>query len=250
MPPAIAPVPSAGEPHAVLALLERGPNQYGGPPTRTDWAFQLLRTEILIGDLAPGERLKINDLVRRYPGLSPTPAREALARLAELGLVSLTPRRGVRVAPWSEAELLDLNRNRILLEEQAARAGLANADEGWRNRLQEAFEALERSSLVCAEAPFPLGAGDLVGWEDVHRRFHLTLLGGCDFPWLLRLIDILFENSMRYRFVTLREDPASFERSLAGHRRLLEAALAGDADALVSELRSHAMLSLESPGGP
>jgi DNA-binding GntR family transcriptional regulator len=72
-----------------------------GPPTRTDWAEQILRGEILTGRLRPGARLKIGELVARYEGLSPTPVREALSRLAGAGLVEFLPQRGVRVTEGS-----------------------------------------------------------------------------------------------------------------------------------------------------
>ena len=223
-----------------------GPAQMDGPPTRTDWAFQVLRSEILIGELEPGQRLKINELVERYDALSPTPVREALARLAELGLVQLTPRRGVRVTPRSDDELRDLQDTRVVLEERAARLTVSNASEEWIDELDSAFAALEDKSMTFAQASFPLSASDLAGWEQLHRRFHMVLIGRAGSQWLLRLIDILFENSMRYRFAELRSDAAAFDRSLGSHRRLRDLAVASDADGLVAELVAHAQLALGS----
>ena len=55
-------------------------------PTRADWVDARLRSDILSGALPPGERLVVADLADRY-GVSPTPLREALRRLAAEGLV-------------------------------------------------------------------------------------------------------------------------------------------------------------------
>lgn len=209
------------------------------PPTRTDWAFSLLRSEILIGELQPGERLKIGELVERYEGLTPTPVREALGRLAELGLVQMTPRRGVRVSPLSREELEDLFQTRALLEERAVRLAMANRDDEWATELDRAYRYLELESEAAATAVEPVSAAELSSWEMAHRRFHMSLVASCGSPWLIRLLNMVFENSMRYRYVTLRKDSTSFASSMESHRRLRELALAGDEEGLLQEVREH-----------
>lgn len=218
----------------------------GGPPTRTDWAFQLLRSEILIGELRPGQRLKIADLVEQYDGLSPTPVREALARLAELGLVRVSPRRGVSVEECSTEELEDIQEQRLWLEERAGRSSISNGDDAWRAEIAAAFEPLERESERAAHVTREgLSVTELAAWERAHRAFHLALFGRCDSPWLLRLINILFENSMRYRFLSMRKDPKSFLHSLDSHRALRDQAVAGDEQGFLTELARHAGLALD-----
>jgi DNA-binding GntR family transcriptional regulator len=213
---------------------------HSAPPTRTDWAFSLLRSEILIGELQPGQRLKINELVERYEGLTPTPVREALGRLAELGLVQMTPRRGVRVSTLSTEELEDLFSTRVLLEERAIRLAMANREAGWTTQLDRAFKELERESALAAGAVEPVSAIELSRWEMAHRRFHMALVDPCGSPWLIRLLDIVFENSMRYRYATFRKDSSSFASSMDSHHRIRELALAGDEEGLIEELRRHA----------
>jgi DNA-binding GntR family transcriptional regulator len=72
-------------------------------------------------------------------------------------------------------------------------------------------------------------------------------LARCDSPWLLRLIGIVYDNTMRYRWLTLGHDgvrsvASAFER----HSRLLDAALARDVGGAVDELRRHTRLTLDS----
>jgi DNA-binding GntR family transcriptional regulator len=71
------------------------------PPRRTllrEDAYVRLRDAILDGTFAPGEQLRDAELCR-WLGLSRTPVREAIARLAEQGLVESAPNRWTRVAP-------------------------------------------------------------------------------------------------------------------------------------------------------
>lgn len=68
--------------------------------------YEMLRAQILSLQLAPGEDIDDTVLVERL-GLSRTPIREALARLAGDGLVVQSPNRGVQVAP---VNLMDLPR--------------------------------------------------------------------------------------------------------------------------------------------
>ena len=61
--------------------------------TQTAKATQTLRGLILNGDLAPGERLSEADMVERL-GVSRTPARMAMIRLQEEGLLEEIPSSG------------------------------------------------------------------------------------------------------------------------------------------------------------
>src|SRR5690349_17528608 len=83
------------------------PPQRTVPATRSEWALERLRTAILQGELAPGERLRANDLAERWD-VSATPLREALQRLASDGLVAMEPQRDARVATPSVREAAEI----------------------------------------------------------------------------------------------------------------------------------------------
>ena len=72
--------------------------------TSAERTLHALRELILGGDLHPGARLGEVELADRL-GVSRTPVREALSRLATEGIVEIQPNRGARVATWSVAEL-------------------------------------------------------------------------------------------------------------------------------------------------
>jgi DNA-binding GntR family transcriptional regulator len=218
-----------------------------GPPTRTDWAEQILRGEILTGRLRPGDRLKIGGLVARYEGLSPTPVREALSRLAGAGLVEFLPQRGVRVSEGSKEDLIDVYQNRILLETRALRQSMSAGHETIAAQARRAFTDLENASLARDEEQSgELTTADLMRWEDAHRKFHFSLISQCGSPWLLRLVHVLYENSIRYRYLTLEWEPDSMRNALNEHRRILDAVLSGDVDDSVAMLTEHMRLTIES----
>ena len=72
--------------------------------TKADDIAVLIEEAIVSGELAPGSVLRQEQLSERF-GVSRTPVREALRRLAALGLVSFVPNRGVRVRTMSHDEL-------------------------------------------------------------------------------------------------------------------------------------------------
>src|SRR3569832_1353274 len=72
--------------------------------TKADDIAVLIEEAIVSGELVPGSVLRQEQLSERF-GVSRTPVREALRRLAALGLVSFEPNRGVRVRTLSRDDL-------------------------------------------------------------------------------------------------------------------------------------------------
>jgi DNA-binding GntR family transcriptional regulator len=98
------------------------PDPLPPPPLRRQAAEQRLRDAIVRGDLAPGERLTEVELAG-WLGVSRTPVREALSRLAATGLVTVDANRGARVAPLEPTAMLELVqvcRGMVLLAQRLA----------------------------------------------------------------------------------------------------------------------------------
>jgi GntR family transcriptional regulator, carbon starvation induced regulator len=198
----------------------------------TSLAFERLREDILRGRLAPSERLRIQALSERY-GIGATAIREALSRLMTDGLVDAEDQRGFTVASVSREQLLDLTQTRIKVEQMALRMAVVRGDVEWESEVLSSFHRLSR-----AEAP-PWTDEKLVAWGVAHRRFHDALIMGCASPWTLRLCRLLYDQSERYRNLSVR--PAKKRKRDVGkeHRELMEAALARDADGLCRLVEAH-----------
>jgi DNA-binding GntR family transcriptional regulator len=91
-------------------------------------ASEVIREAIVEGRLAPGQRLKEQELARNL-GISRTPVRQALRLLQTEGLVDVVPNRGAVVRSHHAADLEDLYQLRALLEGYAARRAAANMSE-------------------------------------------------------------------------------------------------------------------------
>jgi len=86
--------------------------------TKADEIALTLEEAIVTGQLEPGTVLRQEHLSEQF-AVSRTPIREALRRLAALGLVSLEPNRGVRVRTLSRDELREAFLVRAELESLA-----------------------------------------------------------------------------------------------------------------------------------
>jgi len=204
-------------------------------PSRTDFAAARLREAIIYGDLEPGSRLTTTSLAKRW-SVSQTPLREAFQRLAAAGLVELTDQKGARVSPIRQEELVEIFRLRVLLEPIALSRSMALADDEWRAHITANHRAL--STLLKA------GLKDKRQFDQCHHEFHTSLLGGCDWQWLLRILAMLTDNSRRYRMLSLapRGGP---RKLLAEHDELFKACIAGDVDKATAVLVEHLELTVQ-----
>src|ERR1700687_3145720 len=98
--------------------------------TLSERAANLVERDIIGGLHAPGARLGIVDLARRYE-IGATPLREGLSRLVSRGLIVGIGQRGFRVADVSREDLLDITRMRTVVEIEALRLAMAGGEEGW-----------------------------------------------------------------------------------------------------------------------
>lgn len=130
-----------------------------------DDVYERLKTSLMDHAIAPGERMNIDGLGRTL-GVSPTPVREALARLESEGLVTKEPLKGYSATPLLDRrQFEDLYELRLLLEPWAAAQAseqVTFADQG----------ALERELASCPAAPAGTGYSDYRTLSAHDRRFH------------------------------------------------------------------------------
>lgn len=165
-------------------------------------AYHRLRRDIVAGRLPAGSKLKLETLVQAY-GIGMSPLREALARLAGDQLVKTEDQRGFWVAPLSLEELDDISRVRTLVETEALRLSIEHGDEAWEREVRDAFDALTRVEEELSGLPQPVPQDTMDLWEERNNAFHAALVAACRSPWLIRLQELLYQQSERYRRVSL-----------------------------------------------
>jgi len=198
--------------------------------TSAERALATLRDLIMGGELAPGARLGEVEIADRL-GVSRTPVREALSRLAAEGLVEIAPNRGARVVTWTVAELEGVFDLRASLEPQLTgfavpRASTADVED---------LDALARRMLAVG-TPGP--EQDLDALVPLNRAFHDRLVALAGHPALAGALagaihpPIVARNFHAY-------DGASLRRSLAHHVEIVAALRAGDPEWARAVMTAH-----------
>lgn len=195
------------------------------PPTAQQAVLAELRAMIGSGELAPGQRLRQEQLATQL-GVSRVPVREALRALAAEGQVTYTPHRGYLVAQLSLAELTECYRLRDLLEDEAVRVAVPRLEEADLARMAAAITDMDRA------------VNDVAAVAAANRRFHFVLYRAAGMPRLLELIRILWDATDRYRSHYFAEPAHRVDRN-AEHRAVLASVGAGDTGAALRILTAH-----------
>ena len=203
------------------------------PPPLADQAFANLRRDVLAGTFEAGVKLKVDELQSLY-GLSSSPLREALNRLAQEGLIRADERRGFRVAHVSEEDLADITRMRLLLDVSALRDAIAHGDDAWEGAVVSAYHQLEKLESRLSDGPVILNDQ----WTEVHRAFHLALLSACPSERLTSWSASLFDQAERYRRFSARHRKTA-RRKTNEHRKIMDATLRRDAGTACALLEEH-----------
>lgn len=198
----------------------------GQSSTMASMVFERLREDILEGELAPGEKLRVEALEERYQ-VGASPIREALNRLTSVRLVEQVERRGFRVATLSPDDLLDLIRARQLLNEIVVRESLLHADDAWEEEVVFAYHRMWRCAMTT-----PSGQTNRE-WELLHRKFHAAIIAACPSRWLIDFHELLFDSADRHRRANVTR--LAPEHTKEEHREIMEAAVSRDA-ALTTKL--------------
>lgn len=190
--------------------------------------YATIRRQILSGERASGEWLREGDLAAAI-GVSRTPVREALRRLAAEGLVRHEPNRGVQVEDWGVGDLDEIFSLRSQLEPWgcglAAATGLADLD---------TLGALaDRMDEEARRHP-----PDLDAITELNNEFHRTVLEASGNGRLVALVSSVVEVPLVWRTFS-HYSPEAMRRSLAHHHEIVQALAARDAEWAESVMRSH-----------
>lgn len=178
-----------------------------------DQIYADILTRVLAGELAPGARVR-DALMAEALGVSRTPVREALIRLARDGVLDADAGRGFRVRRLDRDELREVGAILAELEPLALRLSPELTPDQL-DGLAEMARRLEQTR------------GDVGRAVELDESFHRALLDGCPNRRLLELIATLRQVPRRYLHAYLRE-AGRLSLSTLHHTRLLAALRAGD----------------------
>jgi len=203
-----------------LQILQRG--------TLKDGAVEAVRSALLAGDMVPGRIYSANSLAARL-GVSNSPVREAMMELAGKGLLEVVRNRGFRVVEMTDADRREVYDLRLMVEVPAvaevARRGLAADDEPELRRLL-------KQVLATADS------GDLREYLDADQALHMRVVALLGNRRLCGIVENLRDQS-RVRGSYRLAERGMLAQSAQEHVPIVEALIAGDADAANSLMIEH-----------
>jgi DNA-binding GntR family transcriptional regulator len=198
-----------------------------------------LRKDIVSCELAPGQRLKFEELRARYDvGIGSL--RETLMQLEADGLVVAESNRGFCVAPVTIADLEDVTELRVDIEKKALAQSIERGNDAWEGEIVSALHMLAK--LEADVTHNRVDNREL--WEERHGRFHDALVSTCPSPWLLRFRQVLFVQSQRYR--TLSMFQSQKPGRVGDHRALAELTIARDIPRATASMEAHIRRTAEN----
>jgi DNA-binding GntR family transcriptional regulator len=169
------------------------------PQTLSRQVYEQLLRQIFSGELTPGSPLREAELSAQF-GVSRTPIREALGRLAEYGVVESRPNHGCVVSPLGRDELIHLHQVREALEGMAIELACGKLTEADFAHLESMAEATQDQSapdyfkafddfdvglhrLIAIRSGNPILAREIRKLQDmtmlIHDQLESVLIGGC-----------------------------------------------------------------------
>ncbi|GHF53511.1 GntR family transcriptional regulator [Streptomyces sp. NRRL_ISP-5395] len=187
-----------------------------------------LRAALVDGELVPGEVYSAPALGARF-GVSATPVREAMQRLAVEGAVEVVPNRGFRVSERGPRELAELAEVRALIEVPVM-LSLARTVPAHRwSVLRPLAEATVAAAAV----------GDRAAYAESDRAFHRAVLALSGNEQLVSVADELHRRSQWPLVSSPATRRADLLADASEHTALLDALIAQDLNVVQSLVREH-----------
>lgn len=196
-------------------------------PSLVDAVIESVFEAIASGELAPASRVTEGQLAEKF-GVSRTPVREAVKRMAEMGLVTVRPRCGLEVAAIDESDLAEITQLREELESFALRLAAARMTPGDVSELEKLQRDCERL----------LGEPDRLAIFRADGRFHLAVARFSGNRYLLDSLRRLEMKVQLCRALFCRSD-AKVRSSVCFHRRIISALKKGQAGRAEELMREH-----------
>ena len=198
-------------------------------PDRALRAYEALKWEIVTGQRKPGDSFDEKTFAERI-GMSRTPVREGVIRLAREGLLEIVPRRGTFVSGISMEDIRQIYEMRSMLEPQIVEIAVRKADrkqlEEW-NRYFKSVREGENQMMMPSSLPDPDAA------------FHMFLAESTGNRFIKAQMETLMTQTQRIRYLSNKWKETRMYASVDEHLDMIQAMLQGDGKTAGQLLSAH-----------
>ena len=199
-----------------------------------DKAYEFIKSAVMQGDLKAGDRVKEEQIAEAI-GVSRTPIRHALQKLAAQGFLETLHHQGARVIDWSSQDLSEIADLRALLEGFGAGIAAGKITEVGLDQLRNLAHRMEAAAARAEPA-------DLEALTGLNSQFHMTIITTSENHRLADVIGNLAHPLLvRRRFSSFSKK--RLQRSMNHHSEIIDALDAGDSDWATAIMRSHILAS-------
>ncbi len=191
-------------------------------------AYQRIRASILANEFHPGQRLLEEELASQLE-ISPTPVREALAKLGQEGMVQIVPRKGAFVTPISRKDVHEIYQIRRALEPLAVELSIHSIP----------AEELERMENLFASLKIEIETGKREGFLESDMEFHHLTVRYCGNTRLVQIVGSLSDQLWRIRTFLGTEPNLDVTESFRQHCHILAALKERDVAQSMRLVREH-----------
>lgn len=195
-----------------------------------DRAYRTIRQNIISCAFPPGCLLNEKDLVEKI-GVSRTPIREALSLLAQEQMVTIVPQRGSFVSEITPKTINDVFQVREMLEPLLVRMVTPLVEE------RELVEFCKRFTTTAPDDYEAAMAAD--------KEFHYFIVKASNNLYLINLMDNLYAQNERIRWVTMRL-PQRMGQTTGEHLAIIDAMLLRSETKAAEAMRRHMMRARRS----
>lgn len=192
-----------------------------------DLVYEKLQQSLLEENLNPGDKITEKEVAEEL-GVSRTPVREALYRLAATGLIKIIPHRGFIVSKWTIRELKDVIVVRTVLERLAIKLAIENI-------LPEEIEELKNLIIEIEKA---VKDKNIPKSSNLNTLFHDKIILASKNKELFEIMKFLKNKICGFRIISLSA-PKRLKDSLKEHRMMLDALINKDSDLAQTLIQEH-----------
>jgi DNA-binding GntR family transcriptional regulator len=194
-----------------------------------EFAYGEIKRLIMLKKLKPGQRLSENALSKEI-GVSRTPVREALRKLASEGWLNMVPDTGVWVSSPTKREILNAYEFRIKLETWGIEMAMPNVTPLLITKLEDCLEE---------EEAIYKGMEKAEKYSEINNKFHLLIAEASGNDALCQHLQIAINRTDIY--MIFYDDYYDFENncSLSEHRDILKSIKEADTGQVIRKIQAH-----------